>query len=296
MLFAGALCAVAWWVVGPSTAKSVYRGMTFMLVAIIHLPLRRQLVVGALIGLAALVGYFVADSLLALLAAVTLACLLQAQLNGWSIGVGALLPAAIVTYAHAPAVHSPPGMALATLVGAAIAIVVGLVAHRAIEPTPVPPSAARRHAVALAVGCVVILLLDQMVGFPHANWAVLTFCLVFLPVAEQTYARMRQRVIGTVIGAVIAGIIASQAPQVVCLALAVPCALAAVAFALKDNEYLGYVVFLTPTIILLYGASKRGLDAVGLAGERIGLTLLAGLLAATLTALVLRPQRHERSA
>lgn len=296
ILFAGALCALVWWVVGPSTAKSVYRGMTFMLVAILHLPLRRQFVVGLLIGAAAFVGYLVADSVPALIAAVVVACLVQAVLNGWSIGVGALLPPALVAYSNSPPVRSPAGMAAAALVGAAVAIVAALIARRPIEQTPVPGPAAMRHAIALTVGCVAIVLIDQAVGLPHGNWAILTFCLVFLPVPEQTYEKMRDRVTGTLIGAVVAGAIAAQAPQIVCLALAVPCALAAVAFSLKSNEYLGFVIFVTPTIILLYGASKRGLDVVGLAAERVGLTLFAGLLAAVLTALVLRPNRGPRGA
>lgn len=52
-------------------------------------------------------------------------------------------------------------------------------------------------------------------------------------------------------------------------------------------------MFLTPTIILLDGASKQGWDVVGLAGERVGLTVLAGLLAIVFTAFVLRQPAGE---
>jgi hypothetical protein len=50
-------------------------------------------------------------------------------------------------------------------------------------------------------------------------------------------------------------------------AFAVPCVLLAVAFELMPDQHLGYVMFFTPAIILLYGASKKGWDVVGLAGN-----------------------------
>ena len=50
-------------------------------------------------------------------------------------------------------------------------------------------------------------------------------------------------------------------------AFAVPLVLLAVAFELMSDKHLGYVMFFTPAIILLYGASKKGWDVVGLAGN-----------------------------
>jgi hypothetical protein len=67
----------------------------------------------------------------------------------------------------------------------------------------------------------------------------------------------------------------------------------AVAFELMPGEYLGYVVFFTPAIILLYGAPKQGWDVVGLAGERIGLTALPAVMAVALTAVALRTASLE---
>lgn len=93
-----------------------------------------------------------------------------------------------------------------------------------------------RHAITLAIGCAALLLVDQMVGLPHGGWVILTFCLVYLPSVNETRARVRDRVIGTVVGAIVAGAIASQAPRLVCFALALPCALLAVAFALMPDE------------------------------------------------------------
>jgi hypothetical protein len=48
---------------------------------------------------------------------------------------------------------------------------------------------------------------------------------------------------------------------------AVSCVLLAVAFELMPDQHLGYIMFFTPAIISLYGASKKGWDVVGLAGN-----------------------------
>jgi hypothetical protein len=50
-------------------------------------------------------------------------------------------------------------------------------------------------------------------------------------------------------------------------AFAVPCVLLAVAFEPMPGQHPGYIMFFTPAIILLYGASKKGWDAAGLAGN-----------------------------
>ena len=283
----------AWWLLEEHAARSVYRGMTFMVAAVTQVALARQFVAGSLVGLAALAGALIADNILLLLVAVVVACSVQWFFNQWSAGLVALLPSIIFTYSLSAPSH-PMRIAVMAWLGAAIAIGAASLVKVRREPRPADMGVAARHVLALAAGCIGLILLNEAMGFPHGNWAVLTFCLVFVPLAKETTARVKNRVLGTAAGAVVAASIAVAAPRVVCLVLAVVCAVLTVAYAIMPEKDLFYTVFLTPTIILLYGASKFGLEVLGLAGERVGLTALGGLLAIVLTVTIVRPGRAAR--
>lgn len=77
---------------------------------------------------------------------------------------------------------------------------------------------------------------------------------------------------------------ALSAPTVVCLLLAGVCAVLTVAYALLPDDLL-YAVFLTPTVLLLFGGGR--FHAVfSLAAERVGMTVAGGILAALLATLL----------
>ncbi|MFI6863021.1 FUSC family protein [Streptomyces sp. NPDC050421] len=287
--------AVTWWLSETPAAQSLYRGMTFMIAAVAQLSVSRQLVAGCAAGAAALAGVLAAGSLPLGLAAVVVACLLQAGFNMWSTGVAALLPSVVVSYAFSVPVWSVPAAATVWL-GAGLAILAATAMRMGGPSRPTPSRAAVTHAFALAAGCVALVLLQDSVGLPHGGWAVLTFCLVFVPASHETARRVRQRVAGTLVGAVLAAAVAVEAPPVVCLVLAAGCAVMAVAYALTPEADLQYVIFLTPTVILLHGASHYGTEVLGLTAERVGLTAVGGLLALVLTKLFLhRPSAVPES-
>lgn len=282
---------VTWWLAETTAAQSLYRGMTFMLAAVTQLSLSRQLVAASAVGAAALAGVLAAGSLPLGLAAVVVACLLQAGFNTWSTGVAALLPSVVASYAFSVPVSSVPAAAVVWL-GAALAVLAATVMRMGGPSQPTRSRAAVMHAFALAAGCVALVLLQDSVGLPHGSWAVLTFCLVFVPASQETSRRVRQRMAGTLVGAALAAAVAIEAPRLLCLILAGACAVMAVAYALTPEADLQYVIFLTPTVILLHGASRYGTEVLGLTAERVGLTAIGGLLALVLTKLFLRSPRE----
>jgi uncharacterized membrane protein YccC len=111
------------------------------------------------------------------------------------------------------------------------------------DPHPVDQRIAVRHAVAFTVGCLTIVLGNELIRLPHISWGVLAFCLMFLPMRDEATGRVRYRIIGTVIGAIAATAIAAVSPSVVCLALAAVCGTLTVAYALTPEAYLLYVSF-----------------------------------------------------
>ena len=100
---------------------------------------------------------------------------------------------------------------------------------------------------------------------------------------------IRDRFVGTTVGAIAARGIAAFASGIVCLILAAICAVLTVSYGLTPGGNLRRIVFLTPTVLLLSGAFKFGLDVVVLGAERILLTLAAALLAAVFTLIIARP-------
>lgn len=216
------------------------------------------------------------------LAVLIAACLAQAVFNTWSSGVAALLPSVVAAYAFSAPQQSLPDTTM-VWVGAALAVLAATRVQLGATPRSAPARIAAAHAVALSAGCVILAVLQRLIDLPHGGWAILTFCLVFVPASHETLTRVGRRMLGTTIGAVTATAIAVEGPRLICLALAFVCAVMTVAYALTDGADLQYVVFLTPTIILLYGASRHGTEVLGLTLERVALTAVGGLLALALT-------------
>lgn len=282
---------LTWFFVEKQTALAVYRGMTLMVAAVTQVGTAHQIGI-ALIGAVGAAVASAFEGTPALLAIVVAACLTQWVFNQWSVAIAAQLPAMVAAFS-ATAPDHPWRQGLATFVGALFVIGAASLVKVRGTPRPADRRVAARHAIALAFGCVALLLINRVAGFPHGNWGVLAFCLVFVPVAGHTTAKLRQRLVGTTVGAVAAGSIAAVAPPAVCFALAAVCAVLAVTYATMDDGYTPFVTFLTPTILLIYGAYRSPLQVVGLAGERVGLTILGGLLALALTIWFVRPGRPQ---
>lgn len=284
---------IAWWLVEGTAAQAVYLGMTFMTVAVRRLTLAEQCWVGLSAGVAAAAGTLVAGSTPLLLTAVAAACALQWAFNRRSVGVAALLPSNLLLYALT-APDSATRVAVATWAGAAVTIAAAALARMRVPPEPAPGKDAATHAAALAVGCVALILTTNALSLTRGSWAVLTLCLVFVPVTANTRARTLHRVLGTAAGAVIAVAIAAIAPPAACLALAAVCAVLTVCYSLLPEDFL-YAAFLTPTVLLLFSSGIAHATAQ-IAFQRIAMTALGAILAILLalaTAPRSRPGRRR---
>jgi hypothetical protein len=250
--------------------------MTFMTVAVRRLTVPEQCWVGLSAGLAAAVGALVAGHTALLLIAVAAACALQWTFNRRSIGVASLLPSNLILYA-VTAPDSATRVAVATWIGSAITIAAAALVRMRTPPEPAEYRDAALHAVALAVGCVGLILLTSALSLSRGTWAVLTLCLVFVPAAADTQSRTAHRALGTAAGAILAVAIAAVAPSVVCLVLAAACAVLTVTYALMPDDFL-YAVFLTPTVLLLFSSGEPH-AAVQIALQRLGMTAIGAVLA-----------------
>jgi hypothetical protein len=284
--------ALTWFFLEKQTALAVYRGLTLMVAAITQVGVAQQVAIAVVGGIGAAVATAFENTTPVVLTIVAMACLVQWVFNQWSVAVAAQLPAMVAAFS-ATDPGRPWQQGLATVAGALIAVGAAAVVKLHGTPRPADRWVAARHAVALAVGSMALLLINRAAGFPHGNWGLLAFCLVFVPLAGHTTAKVRDRVIGTTVGAIVAASIAAVAPPVVCFALAAVCGVLAVTYATMSDRYVQFISFLTPTILLIYGAYRPPLQVIGLAGERVGLTILGGLLALALTIWFVRPHKAQ---
>ncbi|MFF7329853.1 FUSC family protein [Streptomyces sp. NPDC090306] len=280
VLLAAVPVGVAWLFTEGGTAVSVYLGMTFMVVAVGRLPTADQCWIAVCAGLAAGVGALVAGNTPLLILAVVAACAVQGLFNRRSIGAAALLPSNLLLYASLSP-GNPAGAAAATFLGAAIVVVLAHVTRTHFAAEPASGRAAALHAAELAVGCVGLILLINLLSLPRGTWAVLTLCLVLVPGTGRTRARVLHRALGTAAGAVVAVALAVVAPSALCVALAAVCAVFTVAYALLPDDF-AYAVFLTPTVLLLFSGG-RAHAAYRIALERVEMTALGAAVALLLT-------------
>jgi hypothetical protein len=267
---------LAWWLAEGTSAEAVYLGMTFMTVAVRRVTVPEQCWVGFSAGVAAAVGALVAGDTALLLTAVVAACVLQWVFNRRSIGVAALLPSNLLLYAVA-APDSATRVAVATWIGAAVTIAAAMLVRMRVPPEPAEDRDAALHAVALAFGCVALILVTNALSLSRGTWAVLTLCLVFVPAAADTRSRTAHRALGTAAGAILAVAITAVASSVVCLVLAAVCAVLTVTYALLPDDFL-YAAFLTPTVLLLFSSGKTH-AALHIALQRLGMTAIGAVLA-----------------
>lgn len=134
-----------------------------------------------------------------------------------------------------------------------------------------------RHAVRVAAVAAIGETIGLLLPYGHGYWAPLTAVMVMRPDFSQTYTRGVARIAGTLIGVAVGSLVLWAAtPSVwVCAGLAVLCIGGAyttirTGYAAMTACVTGYVVFLL---------AMDGGELVATAEERIGQTLLGGLLA-----------------
>ncbi|MFJ9772900.1 FUSC family protein [Kitasatospora sp. NPDC101157] len=151
------------------------------------------------------------------------------------------------------------------------------VALRTVRRQLRPRSAIFQHAVRLAGVVTVAYLLARPFGFHHGYWAPMTAAMVMRPDFAQTYSRGVARLVGTVVGVVVSTLVVQLAHpgQWVLAALAVLC-IGGAYLAFRTGYALTTVGISTYVVFLLGLQEGNPLET---AFERVGMTLLGGLLA-----------------
>ncbi|WP_037604511.1 FUSC family protein [Streptacidiphilus rugosus] len=138
-------------------------------------------------------------------------------------------------------------------------------------------SAVLRHAVRVAVVVTLAEGIGMALPYGHGYWAAMTAMMVMRPDFSQTYSRGVARLAGTVVGVGVASavMVAARPAPWVCGALAV----VAVGGAYLTMRA-GYMALSTlVTVYVVFLLSMDGLTLSRTAAERVGMTLLGGLLA-----------------
>jgi uncharacterized membrane protein YccC len=153
-----------------------------------------------------------------------------------------------------------------------------------------PDSALLRHALRAGISVAAAAGAVQALGLERGYWITLTVLIVLQPYTGATVQRTLERALGTVLGGLIAAGIAAWVhdPGAV---LALVFVMAAVSVALFPINAVAYLVFLTPTFVLL---AEVGTGDWGLAAVRVLDTLLGGALALAGAALLWPTPERDR--
>jgi len=273
-----ALSAVA---VGPNTAQAAYVAILFLLSpSRSHHP-RIRLTAAAVAVAVAIAGYLVGPlGVPAVVAGLIVVGVVQAQFRLADVSGLSRAPVNFMAFAALSGTGAALWqVVLGTVIGAAfILVLASVLPQSAHEPEPSTRLARIEYGVTLTVGVVVIVVGAELLRFPYVTWALLSYCMVLSVGADQRAGRVVERVIGTVLGALGATAVAF-APEPIPIIVAVVATVLCVAY-LRDGNYLMFVAFLTPAVLLTTGA---GAGAVALGVGRVEAVLAAGLLALCLT-------------
>ncbi len=145
-----------------------------------------------------------------------------------------------------------------------------------------------RHAVRLGVATTAAFLIVRMLRLPVGYWATMATLVILQPSIETTWPRSIERAMGSIAGAALAVVIGLLAHTSLAISLVV-FPLVCLTIALRRVSYSLYVVFLTPTFVLVADfATPDNTFAYALA--RLGNNVL-GCVIALLAAYLLWPTR-----
>lgn len=271
--------AIAGLLAGPIAGQALYIGIVLMSSVVRSLEWREQLLAAVFAGLVSALGAWAGPNLWALLPASVLVCAGQRWFTVRSARAVAVLPATLVFHALFAPAESSLVIGLSTVVGALFLVAVAAAARIRPAPQPTDGFSASVHSVLLGVGCCLLLVLGEWWGFPRANWALLTFCLMFFP-ADRSWKGAARYVAATATGAAAAACLRYVGPTWLDLPLILASAVATVALVLASRETLS-VATLTATVVLL-GTVVSGDSLTSLGLQRTLLSFLAMLVAVAL--------------
>ena len=161
----------------------------------------------------------------------------------------------------ARALPHAPGRALAQCAAALAAYAAGPVAERdAVLPQAGPGRITipvLRHAARVTVAVAVAYLLVAWLNLTFSYWATMATVMVMQPLAETTWPRSLERILGSVGGGMLAALLLAASPaKPVLLLIIFP--LAALTIAFKSVNYTVFVLFLTSLFVLVIEMVQPG--------------------------------------
>jgi uncharacterized membrane protein YccC len=153
-----------------------------------------------------------------------------------------------------------------------------------------PDPALVRHTIRAVILGIIGVIIFKFSGFPHGYWIPFTMLVVLQPDFGSTREKALQRVSGTLAGGLIATSILWLHPPKAWVMVAIAVTIALFGF-FQKRRYGVAVVFITLMVVLLMESHQP--DTLGFTLERMGSTLLGGILALT-AALIFWPA-WERS-
>ncbi|RZT36692.1 putative membrane protein YccC [Cupriavidus agavae] len=163
------------------------------------------------------------------------------------------------------------------------ATAVGRVARREPRPAPAVPPAGprlwffgadpmvRRHALRVAVACGLAYVLGTLLSVTFAYWAAIAAIVVTQPLSANTWLRIVERALGTMVGGTMAAVLLALLSTPGAMVMAI-LPLAAITVSLRLVNYGLFVIFLTPMFMLLtdFIRPTGGLIVARLANELLG--------------------------
>jgi len=286
------VCALGGWLSGPLAVAGIALGVTGAVQAAVSdaSVWWKVLVVGGL-GLLGAAGVWTADRPLVLALVVALAGLAEWPVNRRSAGMAVLWPA-LPPLAASTGVQDAWGLALWLVLGGALIIGLATVMRAGRPVHGVTNAVAARHAVATGVAAGLASYGTAVLELSHGYWLVLTLALVLRPQQGESGSQAVDRVVGTLLGVVVGIGVVVLLPLVVSLILVVAFLVLTIGWALAGNRR-RQSVFLTPVVLILGSGGVAG-TTVGLAVERLVLTLAGAAVAVGLAWLLHRMNTGDR--
>ncbi|MCC5581874.1 FUSC family protein [Microtetraspora sp. AC03309] len=140
-----------------------------------------------------------------------------------------------------------------------------------------------RHALRVGLGTLIAMLIVVFARPAYPQWLAITVLVTIQPTYGETIARAGGRTLGTAIGGFAAAMVLLVAPHRWPLAILITVA-ALLAFGLASARFAYWITFLNMFVLLLIDFQVP--QKPGLAGARVGLTLLGGVIALACTRLL----------
>ncbi|OAJ51358.1 hypothetical protein A6V36_15510 [Paraburkholderia ginsengiterrae] len=154
-----------------------------------------------------------------------------------------------------------------------------------------PQSVGLRHAARVGVTTTTGFLIIRALGLPFGYWATMAALLILQPSIGATWPRSIERAAGSIVGGVLAAALGYAIHSPLGISLAVfPLVMATMA--LRPVSYSLFVLFLTPTFVLVADFASPGANEFAYAITRLGNNVL-GCVLALLATFYLWPTREK---